>query len=69
MDPDAYDRTVQVALDGGIISAEPTEGAYRTDLAEAAVAALTEQGVDVEASRLRTDRGRGHPQRRVRLSS
>jgi NitT/TauT family transport system substrate-binding protein len=37
-----------VALDGGIITAEPTEGAYRTDLAEAAVAALTEQGVDVE---------------------
>jgi NitT/TauT family transport system substrate-binding protein len=48
MDPDAFDRTVQVALDGGIITAEPTEGAYRTDLAEAAVAALTAQGVDVE---------------------
>ena len=48
MDPEAYERTVQVALDGGIISAEPAEGAYRTDLAEAAIAALTEQGVDVE---------------------
>lgn len=48
MDPAAFDRTVQVALDGGIISAEPTEGAYRTDLAETAVAALAAQDVDVE---------------------
>jgi len=47
MDPDAFDRTVSVALDGGIITAEPTDGAYRTDLATAAVAALTERGVDV----------------------
>ena len=47
MDEGAYDRTVEVLLAGGVLSGEPEDGAFRTDIAEAAVAALTEQGVDV----------------------
>ena len=31
-----WDQTVQISQDAGIISAAPAEGAYRTDLAEAA---------------------------------
>ena len=33
---DTWDQTVQIALDAGIIPAAPAEGAYRTDLADAA---------------------------------
>jgi NitT/TauT family transport system substrate-binding protein len=36
MNADAYARTVDVALEGAIITAEPAEGVYRTDLTEAA---------------------------------
>ena len=43
LDLEAWDQTVAVAIDGEVISAEPTEGAYRTDLAEAAVASLMEE--------------------------
>lgn len=41
-DPAAFDRTVQVALDGGILT-KPVEGtAWRNDLAEAALAELSD---------------------------
>jgi NitT/TauT family transport system substrate-binding protein len=36
MPVDFWEQTVQVSLDAAIIGAEPPEGAYRTDLAEAA---------------------------------
>jgi len=36
MDAAAFDRTVQVAIEGEIITAAPAEGVYRTDLTEAA---------------------------------
>ena len=36
MNADAFNQTVQVALEGEVITAEPAEGVYRTDLTEAA---------------------------------
>lgn len=47
MDPESYRRTVDIALQYGVISQEPDADAYRTDLAEAAVGALQDEGVDV----------------------
>ena len=47
MDPDLWAQTVEVATSEGILAAEPDDGAYRTDIAEAAVANLTDAGVDV----------------------
>ena len=47
MDPDLWAQTVDVATSEGILAAEPDEGAYRTDIAEAAVANLRDAGVDV----------------------
>ena len=38
MDPALFEQTVRVAIEGGVITAEPADGAYRTDLAEAALA-------------------------------
>lgn len=46
MDAGAWARTVEVAVDGEIISGEPTDDAYRTDLAEAAMTAVAESAVD-----------------------
>jgi NitT/TauT family transport system substrate-binding protein len=40
MDTAAYDRTVQVALEGAVITAEPAAGVYRTDLTEQALAGI-----------------------------
>jgi NitT/TauT family transport system substrate-binding protein len=50
LDTDLWDQTVQVSLDSGIIEAEPTEDAFRTDLAEAALAGIEEDttGADFE---------------------
>ena len=50
LDTDLWDQTVQVSMDSGIIEAEPTEDAYRTDLAEAALAGIEEEttGADFE---------------------
>jgi NitT/TauT family transport system substrate-binding protein len=45
-----FDNTVQIATDYGIVKNEPGEGVYRTDLAEAAVAELEEEGVDVNGA-------------------
>ena len=50
LDSGLWDQTVQVSLDSGIIEAEPTEDAYRTDLAEAALAGIEDEttGADFE---------------------
>jgi len=47
MDPAAYARTAKLMQQFGGISKAPTAGAYRTDLAKAAVAGLKAQGKDV----------------------
>jgi NitT/TauT family transport system substrate-binding protein len=48
MDPESWEITKQIAVDFGIVENEPdAEATYRTDLAEAAVAALQEEDVDV----------------------
>ncbi len=47
MDEDLWAQTIDVATSEEIISAEPGEGAYRTEIAEEAVARLEEDGVDV----------------------
>jgi NitT/TauT family transport system substrate-binding protein len=46
MDPKAYARTARIALQFGAIK-KKASGAYRTDIAKAAVAQLKSQGVDV----------------------
>lgn len=40
MDQALWDQTVQVSVEGGVISDVPSEGAFRTDLAESAIALL-----------------------------
>ncbi len=40
MDQGLWDQTVQVSVDGGVISEAPSDGAFRTDLAEAALELL-----------------------------
>jgi NitT/TauT family transport system substrate-binding protein len=48
MDPESWNITKQIALDYGIIKNPPDDAkTYRTDLAEAAVAELKSEGVDV----------------------
>ena len=47
MDPDLWAQTVDVATSEGILASAPDEGAYRTDIAEEAVANLRAAGVDV----------------------
>ena len=46
MDPVAFNRTARIAKQFGVIKKAPS-GAYRTDLAKAAVAALAAKGIDV----------------------
>ncbi|MCA9997847.1 MAG: hypothetical protein KDE56_18940, partial [Anaerolineales bacterium] len=41
MDQALYDQTVNVAIEGGVLSAAPDAGAFRTDLAAAAL-----EGID-----------------------
>ncbi len=48
MNPDDFANTAQIALDYKIIKSAASEDAYRTDLAEAAVAELEEDGEDVK---------------------
>jgi NitT/TauT family transport system substrate-binding protein len=50
MDAELWAKTVAVAIDGAVIMAEPPETAYRTDLAEAALAALTEDYPDLDVT-------------------
>ena len=40
MDQALWDQTVQVSVDGGVIAEAPSDGAFRTDLAEAALGLL-----------------------------
>ena len=40
MDQALWDQTVQVSVEGGVLSDVPSEGAFRTDLAESAIALL-----------------------------
>jgi NitT/TauT family transport system substrate-binding protein len=48
MDPESYETTKQIAVDFEIVKSEPDDAAtYRTDLAEAAVQELRDEGVDV----------------------
>ena len=42
MDPALWQQTVDVSLEAGIIKAAPPADAYRTDLAEAALAELAD---------------------------
>lgn len=46
MDEAAWDRTVQGAIEGAVLTAEPVDG-YRTDLTEAALALVEEAGYDI----------------------
>ena len=47
MDPKLWAQTVEIATSEQILDSEPDEGAYRTDIAEEAVANLREAGIDV----------------------
>ena len=47
MDEDLWAQTVAVSIEGLVISEEPGMGAYRSDLAQAALDALAMDGVDV----------------------
>ena len=47
LDEALWAQTVAVSLEGAVITAEPSEGAFRTDLAAAALELLTADGVDV----------------------
>jgi NitT/TauT family transport system substrate-binding protein len=48
MDPKSFDITTDIAVNYKIIKKPATDAAYRTDLAEAAVEDLRDDGVDVE---------------------
>lgn len=47
-DADLWEQTVSVALEGEVITEAPAEGAYRTDLAQAALDALAEEYPDLD---------------------
>jgi len=47
MDTSLWDQTVDVAVSEGILKAAPTDGAFRTDIVEEAIANLKADGVDV----------------------
>jgi NitT/TauT family transport system substrate-binding protein len=47
MDPESFDVTNQIATDYEIIKTPATDAAYRTDIAEAALAELEDEGEDV----------------------
>ena len=47
MDQALYDQTIDVATSQGILQSAPDAGAFRTDIAEEAVANLQEAGLDV----------------------
>lgn len=48
MNEDLWEQTVAVALDGAVISEEPSEGAYRSDLVEAAIAELQAEDAEID---------------------
>jgi NitT/TauT family transport system substrate-binding protein len=47
MEPESWDITKQIALDGKVISKPASDEAYRTDIAEDAVEELKDDGLDV----------------------
>jgi NitT/TauT family transport system substrate-binding protein len=48
MDPESWDVTKEIALDGKVIKQPASDASYRTDLAEAADKELEDDGVDVK---------------------
>ena len=50
MDPAGFENTAQIALDYGVITNEASSDTFVTDYADAAVAALEEEGVDVNGA-------------------
>ena len=48
MNQESYDTTVQIATDYDVVKNDPGEGVYTTEYAEAAVAELEDEGVDVK---------------------
>jgi NitT/TauT family transport system substrate-binding protein len=50
MDKALWDQTIEVATSQGVIKAAPSEGSYRTDLAEQAVKDLEAAGQDVKGA-------------------
>lgn len=50
MDEDLWAQTVAVAIEGEVITEEPAEGAYRTDLAMAALDAIADDMEDVDVT-------------------
>jgi NitT/TauT family transport system substrate-binding protein len=50
MDKEAFDRTAEIAKQFAVIKAEASDDAYITDYAEAAVAELEEEGIDVNGA-------------------
>ena len=50
MDPAGFDNTAQIALDYGVIANEASSDTYVTDYADLAIAALEEEGVDVNGA-------------------
>jgi NitT/TauT family transport system substrate-binding protein len=50
MNEEDYDTTVQIATDYDIVKKDPGEGVYTTEYAEAAVAALEEEDLDVNGA-------------------
>lgn len=47
MDEEAWKRTVDICVDGGVLASDPGSDAYRTDLNDAALKLLEDKGVDV----------------------
>lgn len=48
MNADLWDQTVVVALDGSVITEEPSDGAYSSDIAEQALAILAERDEEAD---------------------
>jgi NitT/TauT family transport system substrate-binding protein len=47
MDTEAWDQTIEIAIEGEVLTEAPDSDSYRTDLNDAALAILEEKGVDV----------------------
>jgi len=50
MDSDLWNQTIDIATAQGILQSNPTEGAFRTDIAEEAAKNLEDAGIDVNGS-------------------
>ena len=46
MDQDLWDQTIDISINEGVLSAEPDDGAFTTEYAEAAQKLLADRGVD-----------------------